>query len=128
VAADTRMRRTASNARQRAPMVAKRWLRRGTQILRGHPIFTFLLMGVFFLLFGCTSINLYVTLRANVDLFLQYGLMVIDDGALTQLAQIIGSMCLSIFFFILFAICERILVGRLTAALRDEGSTNTPRV
>jgi hypothetical protein len=107
-------------------MSTKRWLRRCMDFLRGHPLVTFLLMGVFFLLFGLASINLYVVLKANVDLFLHYGLMVIDDGALMQLGEIAGSVCLSILFFVMFAICERILVGRLTARPRD-GGARTPR-
>ena len=100
-------------------MVTRRRLVRGMEWLRGHPLMTFLLMGAFFLLFGLSSINLYVVLKANIRLFLEYGWMVVEDGALRQLAEIAGSTCLSILFFVLFAICERTLVGRLTARLRD---------
>lgn len=80
-----------------------------------RPRLTFLLMGVLFLLFGVTSVNLFVQLKANIDLFLEYGLMVIADGALQQLAELLGSTYLSIVFYILFKLCERILVERLTA-------------
>ena len=80
-----------------------------------RPRLTFLLMGVLFLLFGVSSVNLFVQLKANIDLFLEYGLMVIADGALQQLAEILGSTYLSIVFYILFKLCERILVERLTA-------------
>ena len=85
-----------------------------------HPKLTFLLMGMFFLLFGFTSVNLFVVLKANIDLFLEYGPMVIEDGALQQLVEIIGSSYLSIVFYVLFKICERILVERVAGkALRD---------
>jgi hypothetical protein len=79
-----------------------------------RPLLTFVLLGVFFLLFGLTSINLFFLLKANLNLFLEYGLMVIDDGALEQLAELLGSAYLSMLFWLLFRICERILVERLT--------------
>jgi hypothetical protein len=80
-----------------------------------RPRLTFLLMGVLFLLFGVTSVNLFVQLKANVDLFLEYGPMVIADGALQQLAELLGSTYLSIAFYVLFKLCERILVERMAA-------------
>jgi len=79
-----------------------------------NPLLTFVLLGVFFLLFGLTSINLFFLLKANLNLFLEYGLMVIDDGALEQLAELLGSAYLSMLFWLLFRLCERILVERLT--------------
>jgi hypothetical protein len=100
-------------------------LRRFMNYLRRHLLLTFLLMGVFFLLSGITSINLYVVLRANLDLFRQYGTQVIEDGALRQLLEILGTAFFSIVFFVLFVVCERIVVDRLTAKLRDV-SRETP--
>jgi hypothetical protein len=85
------------------------------QFLFRRPRLTFALMGAFFLLFGVTSVNLFVLLKANLDLFLEYGLMVIADGALEQLVDLLGSAYLSMVFWLLFKICERILVERLTA-------------
>jgi hypothetical protein len=79
-----------------------------------NPLLTFVLLGLFFLLFGLTSINLFFLLKANINLFLEYGLMVIDDGALDQLVELLGSAYLSMLFWLLFRICERILVERLT--------------
>jgi hypothetical protein len=90
--------------------------------LRRHPLLTFVLMGAFFLLSGVTSINLYVVLKANIDLFRRYGIQVIEDGALRQFAEIVGTGILSVGFFVLFVVCERIVVDRLTAALRDIAS------
>ncbi len=79
-----------------------------------NPVVTFALLGVFFLLFGITSINLFFLLKANINLFIEYGLMVIDDGALEQLFELLGSAYLSMLFWILFKLCERILVERFT--------------
>ena len=92
------------------PPIPRRWI----DFLYRHPKLTFLLMGMFFLAFGFTSVNLFVVLKANIDLFLEYGAMVIADGALQQLVEIIGSSYLSIVFYVLFKVCERILVERLT--------------
>jgi len=83
--------------------------------LSRHALLTFALMGVFFLLFGVLSVNLFFLLKANITLFVNYGLSVIDDGALDQLLELLGQAFLCVMFFILFAIFERILVKRLTA-------------
>ncbi len=80
-----------------------------------RPRLTFGLMGACFLLFGLTTVNLFVILKANIDLFLDYGLMVVADGALQQLAELLGSAYLGMVFWLLFKVCERVLVERLTA-------------
>jgi len=85
-----------------------------------HPLLTFVLMGAFFLLFGVLSVNLFFLFRANLGLFVDYGLMVIDDGALDQLLELLGQAYLCIMFLVLFAISERILVKRLTAKRLEE--------
>ena len=92
-------------------LMPRRWL----DFLDRHPRLTFLAMGACFLMFGLTSVNLFVLLKANLDLFLEYGTMVIADGALEQLIDLLGSLYLSIVFYLLFKVCERVLVDRLTA-------------
>ena len=96
---------------QRQHRMPQRWI----DFLFARPKLTFVLMGILFLLFGITSVNLFVLLKMNIDLFLEYGLMVIADGALQQLFDLIGSAYLSLVFYILFKVCERVLVERLTA-------------
>jgi len=105
-----------------AQPLPRRWI----GFLYRHPKLTMLLMGVFFLLFGFTSVNLFVVLKANIDLFLQYGAMVIEDGALQQLVEILGSSYLSIAFYVLFKVCERILVERLTGKPLGEVRDKAP--
>ena len=90
--------------------IPRSWL----EFLFRHPILNFLMMGACFALFGFTSVNLFVLLKANVDLFLQYGLMVIEDGALEQLLDLVGSAYLSVLFLVLFKVGERVLVESLT--------------
>lgn len=80
-----------------------------------HPLLTFVLMGAFFLLFGVLSVNLFFLIRANINLFIDYGLMVTEDGALDQLLELLGQAYLCIMFLLFFSISERILVKRLTA-------------
>jgi hypothetical protein len=89
----------------------KRWL----DFLYAHPWLNFVLMVGWFLLFGVTSVNLFVLLKMNIDLFIQYGAMVIEDGALEQLVDLLLSAALSIVFYLQFKVCERLLVERLTA-------------
>jgi hypothetical protein len=85
-----------------------------------HPWLTYLLMGACFLSFGVTSVNLFVLLMANVNLFVEYGSMAIADGALRQLAELVGLACLSGMFYVVFAVCDRTLLRRLTEqALRE---------
>ena len=103
-------------------MIPKRWL----DFLYVRPWLTFVLMVGFFLLFGITSVNLFVLLKMNIDLFVQYGLMVIADGALEQLFDLLLSAALSIVFYLVFKICERLLVERLTEKKFGPGS-NAPR-
>ena len=99
----------------------RRWL----DFLYAHPWLTFVLMVTLFLCFGATSVNLFMLLKMNLDLFLQYGLMVIEDGALEQLFDLISSAILSIIFYLLFKVCERLLVERLTAK-KFGASVNAP--
>jgi hypothetical protein len=99
----------------------KRFLGRAIALLRRHPALTFLLMGACFLVSGITSIDLYVVLKADIDLFQKYGVQVIEDGALRQLLEVLGTTALSILFFVLFVVCERIVVDHLTAPLLEIG-------
>ena len=81
---------------------------------------TFFLMGVSFLLFGVMTVNIFVLLKANIDLYLAYGRMVIADGALRQLTELIGFGYLSMIFYVLFKACEHVLVSHLTCARDDD--------
>jgi hypothetical protein len=85
----------------------KPWLHR-------HYGCTFVLMGLSFFTFGALSLNLIYLLKTNVELFLDYGAMVIDDGALRQLLQLLGYGYLNVAFYLLFKACEHVLVIRLT--------------
>jgi hypothetical protein len=88
-------------------------MRRTIDFLYRHAAVTYVLMGVAFMLFGITSVDLFFTLKANINLFVEYGATVIEDGALRQLVELLGMALLSIALFICFAAFERILIKRL---------------
>ncbi len=96
----------------------KRWM----DFFARQIVLTFVLMGIFYLLFGFISVNLFVVLKANIELFLEHGAMVIKHGALRQLAELLFSGYLSVLFFLLFKICERIIVDRLTRKQQGDSS------
>ncbi|GAA5162398.1 hypothetical protein [Viridibacterium curvum] len=82
--------------------------------LNNRPWVTFVLTGVFFILFGVTSYNLFVIFRANLNLFVEHGWRVVRDGALDQLLGLLLNAYLSVAFYALFKACEHALVKHLT--------------
>lgn len=83
-------------------------------LLSGRWWLLFFLAGIFFLLFGVTSYNVFALLSANFNLFLSYGWMVAEDGGLRQLFELLGLLYLSLMFWVLFKLCETLLVRALT--------------
>jgi hypothetical protein len=79
-----------------------------------RPWLAFLLMGLFFFLFGVTSLNLVHLFKANIELILDYGWMALADGAAVQLAQLLGFGYLSAALFVGFKVCEKLLVDQLS--------------
>ncbi|MBL8473432.1 MAG: hypothetical protein KF778_00840 [Rhodocyclaceae bacterium] len=75
---------------------------------------SFILMGVAFFAFGVASLNLIVTIRANLELFYDHGIMVFGDGGGQQLLELLGYGYLSMAFYIAAKACEKLLVDRLT--------------
>lgn len=84
------------------------------RFLLDHPLFTYVLCGVSFALFGLVSIDLVRLLKANLTLFIDYGTMVIGEGAVEQLAGLMLYGYLSLALFIVFKTCEHALVERAT--------------
>ncbi len=79
-----------------------------------HYACTFVLMGAAFLVFGILSLNLIYVLKANIEVILEHGTMIIVDGAGRQFVELIAYGYLSLAFFIVFKCCESILLRRLT--------------
>jgi len=85
-----------------------------TEVLRKRPFLAFALMGLSFVLFGLTSLNLIYLFKANISLFFDYGWMVVRDGALRQLFELLAYGYLSLMFYVVFKCCEHQLVHYLT--------------
>ncbi|QDQ25096.1 hypothetical protein FNU76_01295 [Chitinimonas arctica] len=83
-------------------------------LLQAHPLLSFLLMGLCFLGFGVSSFNLAILLRANLELFWDYGWQVVQDGALEQLLQLLALSYAALAAWVGFKCCEKLLVDRLT--------------
>src|SRR5262249_23624546 len=71
------------------------------RVLTYHWLTTLFLMGVFALLFGLGSFNLFMILHANLDLILAHGVMALRDGALAQLIELIAYGYFSVTAFLL---------------------------
>jgi hypothetical protein len=84
-----------------------------SKFLTAHWLLTFLMMSVFAALLALSTFNLFVALNANIELIRRYGIMALRDGAFQQLLELIGYGYVSLFFYLLFKACERVLVARI---------------
>ena len=75
---------------------------------------TFLLMGVSFVLFGLASLNLIQLLMANFDFLARHGLVAVREGALLQLLELVASGYGAAVCYLVFKLCEKVLVDRLS--------------
>lgn len=73
----------------------------------------FILAGALFMGFGAVSFNLFRLLQANLALFAEYGTMVIADGALQQLVELLLMGYASLLLWLAFKACEGWLVTHL---------------
>ena len=88
-----------------------------------HWLLAFLTMGVAFVLFGLVTLDLIHTLGANFDFLARHGLDAVRDGGLRQLAELVISGYAAAAFYLLFKLCEKVLVERL--ALKNDRGTDT---
>jgi hypothetical protein len=81
--------------------------------LNRYPaIIVLLLAGILTVIFAYATLNLFQMSMANIGFLRQYGWIAIQEGALLQLAQIIGSAAIAMLSYIGFKICETELVRR----------------
>lgn len=78
-----------------------------------HCLAAFVVMGLAFIGFGLVSLNLLYLIRANAELVLQHGAMALLDGALQQLIELLGLGFLGLAMYLIFKVCEHILVEKL---------------
>jgi hypothetical protein len=80
----------------------------------------FVLMGVFFVLFGLASLNLLHLLGANLTFLADHGWDAVRDGGLWQLAGLVGSGYVAAACYVMFKLCEKVLVERLATRREKE--------
>lgn len=86
------------------------------RFLARHPLLTFFLMGISFLLVGLISLNMIYLFHANLEFIINNGLMGLRDGGLHQLLELTVTGYLGMALYVLFKACEKIVVERLLEA------------
>jgi hypothetical protein len=74
---------------------------------------TFALLVLSFLVFGAGTYNLFLLLKANLELIARHGLQALADGAASQFAELLLSAVFGMAAYVLFKACEHQLVQRL---------------
>ena len=93
----------------RRVVLARRWL-------------SFIVLCLGFAIFGSSTLNLFMLLRANIELVAQHGAMALMDGALRQFFELSATLVVGMAGYIVFKACEHSLVHRLT----DPPSASAP--
>lgn len=73
----------------------------------------FILLGISFVLGGLLTLNLLHTLSANFEFLSMYGVQAVRDGGLLQLIEIVVSGYFAAGCYVVFKLCEKVLVERL---------------
>jgi hypothetical protein len=73
----------------------------------------FILLGISFVLGGLLTLNLLHTLSANFEFLSMYGVAAVRDGGLWQLVEIAVSGYFAAACYVIFKLCEKVLVERL---------------
>lgn len=71
---------------------------------------TFLVLGLSFLVFGATSLNLLFIAKANLDFILAHGWQALAEGGARQLLEVLATAYLSMAAYVVFKTCEAQLV------------------
>jgi len=73
----------------------------------------FVLLGVSFVLGGLVTLNLLHVLSANFEFLAMYGAEAVREGGLRQLIEIVVSGYFAAACYVVFKLCEKVLVERL---------------
>jgi len=74
---------------------------------------TFVVLVASFLVFGAGTYNLFLVLKANLELIAEHGMQALADGAAQQFVELMVTAALSMAAYVLFKACEHQLVHRL---------------
>jgi hypothetical protein len=88
----------------------RRWLR---EVVFARAWLTFVVMVVAFLVFGAGTFNLFLLLKANLELIAEHGMQALADGAAQQFVELMLSAVVSMAAYVLFKACEHQLVHRV---------------
>ena len=93
------------------------WLDR---VVLARAWLTFVVLVAAFLAFGAGTYNLFLLLKANLDLISEHGTQALADGAAQQLVELIVTAAVSMAAYVLFKACEHRLVHWLCYGKKDE--------
>ncbi len=74
---------------------------------------TFAVLCACFGLFGAGTLNLFSMFSSNWDMITAQGLMALASGSLWQLFELLATLVLSMFFYVVFKVCEHHLVAHI---------------
>jgi hypothetical protein len=83
------------------------------QWLSAHRCFCFILLTISFLIFGKLSLDLVRLFSANAAYLLAFGWMGLVDGGLLQLIELIFSALGAMAAYLIFKLCENVLIAYL---------------
>jgi hypothetical protein len=89
----------------------KAWLH---EVVFRRAWLTFVVLVLSFLTFGGGTYNLFLLLKANLELIAEHGMQALADGAAQQFFELLATAVLSMGAYVLFKACEQQLVHRLT--------------
>jgi hypothetical protein len=76
----------------------------------------FVLLGLSFVLFGVSTLNLLYVFQAAWEFLVVHGWDAVREGVVMQLIELVLSGYVAAAFYVLFKICEKVLVDRSTSA------------
>ena len=78
-----------------------------------HYILCFFTLVTSGLTFGAMTVNLFRLVSANWHLIINYGIMAIEQGGLQQAIELIATGLLSMLFYLIFKLSEKVIVERI---------------
>lgn len=82
--------------------------------LRRHRLACFGVMVLSFITFGLLTLDLVRLVSANAALLSEHGWQALQDGGLRQLLELLASTVAALLAWLLFKVCETVLVQWLT--------------
>lgn len=84
------------------------------RLIPKKPYQIFIVMLCSALVFGLSSYNLFFLFKANIQLVLDYGIMALKDGALSELIKLVAYGIIGLLSYLIFKACEKLFVDYLT--------------